>query len=342
MIARVSLEIALRKEFDYFIPPELVGAGGRGQPRAGAVRPAQSLGLRDRDGRGIGARETQADPQSHRRANAGHAQGAQARALDRGLLLLRAGDRAEVRAARSRAPEEAGWRERLFVRALPVDGRISQAAQAPAGGLEHHRGAPRIAAGRIARTGRNHRGHGAQAGRSRLDRNRPANFRARSVRARTHSAEPAAGAESGAGGRRWPRSRMAMDSARPREDGGSKMEDGKRQQPSSILHPPSSTFLLHGVTGSGKTEIYLQAIAHALEQGKGAIVLVPEISLTPQTVERFKARFSSGKLQTLVAVLHCICPPANGTTNGTRFGRAARGSSSARARRSLRRSNRSA
>ena len=66
----------------------------------------------------------------------------------------------------------------------------------------------------------------------------------------------------------------------------------------------SATFLLHGVTGSGKTEIYLQAIAHALQQGKGAIVLVPEISLTPQTVERFKARFSSGPLQTLVAVLH--------------------------------------
>ena len=63
-------------------------------------------------------------------------------------------------------------------------------------------------------------------------------------------------------------------------------------------------FLLHGVTGSGKTEIYLQAIARALEQRQGAIVLVPEISLTPQTVERFKARFSAGPLQTLVAVLH--------------------------------------
>ena len=63
-------------------------------------------------------------------------------------------------------------------------------------------------------------------------------------------------------------------------------------------------FLLNGVTGSGKTEVYLQAIAHTLMQGKGAIVLVPEISLTPQTVERFKARFSEGSLKTDVAVLH--------------------------------------
>jgi primosomal protein N' (replication factor Y) len=60
--------------------------------------------------------------------------------------------------------------------------------------------------------------------------------------------------------------------------------------------------LLHGVTGSGKTEIYLQAIRVALERGKSAIVLVPEISLTPQTVERFKSRFA--EMHDAVAVLH--------------------------------------
>ena len=58
-------------------------------------------------------------------------------------------------------------------------------------------------------------------------------------------------------------------------------------------------FLLHGVTGSGKTEIYLRAAAAALQQQRGAIILVPEIGLTPQTVVRFTERFGE-----VVAVLH--------------------------------------
>jgi primosomal protein N' (replication factor Y) (superfamily II helicase) len=58
-------------------------------------------------------------------------------------------------------------------------------------------------------------------------------------------------------------------------------------------------FLLYGQTGSGKTEVYLQACAAALERGRGAIVLVPEIALTPQTLGRFRARFGDR-----VALLH--------------------------------------
>src|SRR5262249_61174016 len=58
-------------------------------------------------------------------------------------------------------------------------------------------------------------------------------------------------------------------------------------------------FLLHGVTGSGKTEVYLQAIAAARARGRGALVLVPEIALTPQLAARFRARFGDE-----VVVLH--------------------------------------
>ena len=67
-------------------------------------------------------------------------------------------------------------------------------------------------------------------------------------------------------------------------------------QPSAEGFPEA---LIHGVTGSGKTELYLRLIEACLQRGKGAIILVPEISLTPQTVERFIGRFGSR-----VAVLH--------------------------------------
>lgn len=70
----------------------------------------------------------------------------------------------------------------------------------------------------------------------------------------------------------------------------------------------AQTFLLQGVTGSGKTEVYLQCIAQALAEGKTALMLVPEISLTPQIVNRFRRRFGSR-----VAVLH------SGLSNGEQY-----------------------
>lgn len=77
----------------------------------------------------------------------------------------------------------------------------------------------------------------------------------------------------------------------------------QREAVASINEAVSSgsfgVFLLHGVTGSGKTEVYLHAIKHLAGTGKGAIVLVPEIALTPQLLSRFRRRFGSR-----VAVLH--------------------------------------
>ncbi len=76
----------------------------------------------------------------------------------------------------------------------------------------------------------------------------------------------------------------------------------------SIESSPKRVHLLHGVTGSGKTEIYLRLIARAIESGKTAIFLVPEISLTPQMFAQLRARFKDG-----VAILH------SGLTAGERF-----------------------
>jgi primosomal protein N' (replication factor Y) (superfamily II helicase) len=71
----------------------------------------------------------------------------------------------------------------------------------------------------------------------------------------------------------------------------------------AVQHPEQAKpILLLGVTGSGKTEVYLQAAQRVLDLGKSVLVLVPEISLTPQTVDRFKSRFSH--MQKQVAVLH--------------------------------------
>jgi len=83
---------------------------------------------------------------------------------------------------------------------------------------------------------------------------------------------------------------------------GKQRDQDQEQEQEQESGPPAKPILLHGVTGSGKTEIYLQAIELVLNRGQTAIMLVPEISLTPQTVERFKSRFAATQHE--VAVLH--------------------------------------
>src|SRR5881398_3461832 len=76
-------------------------------------------------------------------------------------------------------------------------------------------------------------------------------------------------------------------------------QDAALAQIVGALDGGGGRFLLYGATGSGKTEVYLRACAAALERGRGAIVLVPEIALTPQAVGRFSARFGER-----IAILH--------------------------------------
>lgn len=89
------------------------------------------------------------------------------------------------------------------------------------------------------------------------------------------------------------------DSLQEKAAGETKTVNGENESlPYNTIQPKPCIILLHGITGSGKTELYLQAITQVLEHGLKAIYLVPEISLTPQTIQRIKARFNK------VAVLH--------------------------------------
>ncbi len=92
------------------------------------------------------------------------------------------------------------------------------------------------------------------------------------------------------------------------EDNDIKLTEDQQSVVDAIMSAENTTFLLHGVTGSGKTEVYMHCIAETLKKGKTAIMLVPEISLTPQVLASFRARFSGS-----VALLH------SGLSAGERF-----------------------
>ena len=98
---------------------------------------------------------------------------------------------------------------------------------------------------------------------------------------------------------------QALELTRDQSQVWEKIHDGLQASMRGEQVPP---FLLHGVTGSGKTEIYLRAVDEALRLGKQAIVLVPEIALTPQTVRRFVGRFPGQ-----VGLIH------SGLSNGERY-----------------------
>ena len=275
MVARVTLEIALRREFDYLIPPELEGRVEVG------TRVKVPFGRRQV----LGCVTEMAEQSEHETLKPiTKIIGAQSLVTPRVLELARWIAEyyccAPETALKSVLPdavrkEQEGWRERLHVRLLPggegaeaLTKRQLEVYQV----IEENRSLAMQEllklTGTTAQTVRKLEDKGLVEIAPQISERDPyANEEIVPTQPLTLNAEQATALE---------------------------VINGK----------PGGFFLLHGVTGSGKTEVYLQAIAHALEQGKGAIVLVPEISLTPQTVERFKARFSQGPQQTLVAVLH--------------------------------------
>jgi len=93
--------------------------------------------------------------------------------------------------------------------------------------------------------------------------------------------------------------RSPLINATPFQAAPKKLNSEQQKALDAITNPTFHTYLLHGITGSGKTEVYFQAMQKALDAGKSVIMLIPEIALTAQTVERLKTRFKEK-----IAILH--------------------------------------
>jgi len=285
MIARVVLDLSLRREFDYLIPDTLAD-----RVEVGA-RVRVPFGAGSRLGVVVSIAETSEHPALKPIEKV---LGEQSLLTSHVLALARwmAGYYccSVETALRSVVPEavrkeEAGWRERLYVHALPPERgggpELTARQQAVWNIIEEWRELPLQELVRLAETT-------PETVRKLEDKGYVV------IAPRREERDPYAHE------RFVPTSPLAPN---PEQRQALDTIHDAVSRPASPQEP-APPFLLHGVTGSGKTEVYLQVLESALARGRGGIVLVPEISLTPQTVERFKARFSSGRHRTLVAVLH--------------------------------------
>ena len=264
MIARVTLDLALGKEFDYLIPAELAAQVEVGTRVKAPFAHRQVLGCV------TALLET--SPHPHLKPLL-KVIGRQSHVSPTLLRLARwmgsyycCAPEVALRTVLPEAvrKEKEGWREQLFVRALPQHGPGPKLSRRQEEILALARARAETPLQELLRVS----GASGQTVRRLEDKGLLA------IAPRISERDPYAGEII------LPTQQLAMnaDQARALAEISAALRGGGPHRP----------FLLHGVTGSGKTEVYLQAIALALEQGKGAIVLVPEISLTPQTVERFK------------------------------------------------------
>ena len=296
VIARVALDIALRKEFDYLVPAELAAEAEVGR------RVKVPFGRRDVLGCIVALTETSPHPNLRPITQLlGHQSQLTPQVLELARWIASYYCCPVETALKSVLPdavrkEHDGWRERLTVRILPVRGdfpKLTARQQELWNILEEWRELPLQELLRLA--------HTTTETIRRLEEKGLVTIGSEISERDPYAADVI-----------LPTDALTLnpDQARSLEEirgaldliGPGPMPGG--DPPSATPAKPTPAFLLHGVTGSGKTEVYLQAITRCLELGRGAIVLVPEISLTPQTVERFKARFNHGPNRALVAVLH--------------------------------------